>query len=136
MILRYVRDGAMSPYEVWRRLYFTTEELNNQSISGDNADADHDGMSNLNEYRCGTRPNDGTSCLGFTALDSCPPVSGGFVVSWQSASNKQYTLQAATNLMKGFGLILGTNIAATPPENVHTDSVGTAEQRFYRVTVE
>ncbi|MEO5368297.1 MAG: hypothetical protein H7831_18460, partial [Magnetococcus sp. WYHC-3] len=81
-----------------------------------------------------TRPKDGTSYLGFTALGRNPATE--FVVRWQSASNKLYTLQAASNLITGFNVILGTNIPATYPVNVYTDSVGNAVQRFYRVTVE
>ncbi|MEO5368425.1 MAG: hypothetical protein H7831_19135, partial [Magnetococcus sp. WYHC-3] len=72
--------------------------------------------------------------LGFTALGRNPATE--FVVRWQSASNKLYTLQAATNLITGFNVILGTNILATPPENVHTDSCEIVGQRFYRVSVE
>jgi hypothetical protein len=63
-------------------------------------------------------------------------VPGEFLVRWQSASNKTYTLQAATNLLTGFNLNLRTNIPATPPVNVHTDNVGGAGQKFYRVGVE
>ena len=134
MIIRYVTGGEVSdPYQEWRQLYFTSEELSNEAISGDNADPDGDGMSNVKEYQCGTRPNDGTSCLGFTALGRDPATE--FVVRWQSASNKLYTLQAATNLIDGFTLILGSNIVATPPENVHTDNVENAGSRFYRVEV-
>ena len=134
MIIRYVTGGGVSdPYQEWRQLYFTSDELFNEAISGDDADPDGDGMSNVKEYWCGTRPKDGTSYLGFTALGRNP--AAAFVVRWQSVSNKLYTLQAGTNLMSGFTLILGTNIPATPPENVHTDSVGNAVQRFYRVEV-
>jgi hypothetical protein len=60
-----------------------------------------------------------------------PLNAGQFIVRWQSATNKHYTLQATTNLTSGFNLILGTNIVATPPENVHTDNVGNVGQKFY-----
>ena len=59
-----------------------------------------------------------------------------FVISWQSAAGRYYTLQGATNLADGFTMNLHTNIPATPPENVYTDSVEGVECRFYRVTVE
>jgi hypothetical protein len=136
VIIRYVTGGGVSdPYQEWRQLYFTSEELSNEAISGDNADPDGDGMSNVKEYWCGTRPNDDGSYLGFTALVSDPGAPGEFLVRWQSVSNKLYTLQAATNLIDGFTLILGSNIVATPPENVHTDNVQNAGSRFYRVEV-
>jgi len=104
-------------------------------IRADGADSDGDGMSNLHEYLAGTHPDDDTSYLGFMGV-SVVGVPGEFLVRWQSVSNKFYTLQAATNLLEGFTLILGTNIQATPPENVHTDNVESVEQRFYRVKVE
>ncbi|MBM4148997.1 MAG: hypothetical protein FJ224_08125 [Lentisphaerae bacterium] len=104
-------------------------------IRADGADSDGDRMSNLDEYLAGTRPNDDTSYLGFMGV-SVAVVPGEFVVRWQSVSNKFYTLQATTNLLDGFTLILGTNIPATPPENVHTDNVESVEQRFYRVKAE
>jgi hypothetical protein len=62
-------------------------------------------------------------------------VPGEFLVRWQSASNKTYTLQVATNLLTGF-VNLRTNITATPDINLQTDSTGGAKQRFYRVVVE
>ncbi len=58
------------------------------------------------------------------------------IIRWQSVSNKLYTLQAATNLVVGFTTNLLTNITATPPMNVHTNSVGSANQMFYRIEVE
>jgi hypothetical protein len=58
------------------------------------------------------------------------------VVRWQSATGRLYTVQAATNLVAGFTVNLRTNIFATPPVNVHTDAVGSAGQKFYRVKVE
>ncbi|MEO5367562.1 MAG: hypothetical protein H7831_14650, partial [Magnetococcus sp. WYHC-3] len=131
----YATATTWTVYYDWQRAYFTSEELSNEAISGDNADPDGDGMSNRQEYLTGTHPDDDTSYLGFTALPASG-VPGEFLVRWQSASNKLYTLQAATNLITGFNLILGTNIPATPPENVHTDNVSGAGQRFYRVNVE
>jgi len=105
-------------------------------ICADGDDSDGDGMNNLQEYLAGTNPNDDTSYLGFTAVGNNRSAANEFLVYWQSVSNKLYTLQAATNLVAGFDVILGTGIQATPPENVHTDNVGTAEQRFYRVELE
>jgi hypothetical protein len=61
---------------------------------------------------------------------------GKFVVEWQSVTDRTYAVLAATNLLIGFTLNLRTNILAIPPENVHTDNVGTAKQKFYRVKVE
>jgi len=104
-------------------------------IRADGADSDGDRMSNREEYLAGTNPDDDTSYLGFTKLP-VGGVAGEFLVRWQSVSNKLYTLQASTNLTDGFNLILGSNILATPPDNVHTDSVGSVRTKFYRLLLE
>ena len=63
--------------------------------------------------------------------------SSEFVIRWQSASNRWYTVQAATSLLSGFNLNLRTNIPATwPTDNVHTDNVSGVGQKFYRIKVQ
>ena len=44
------------PIDAWRLASFTTAELADPSISGDLADPDHDGLSNLMEYALGLPP--------------------------------------------------------------------------------
>jgi hypothetical protein len=44
------------PYDEWKAANFTAAELNDPSISGDNADPDGDGRSNLLEYAMGSNP--------------------------------------------------------------------------------
>lgn len=41
----------------WRMKYFHSEVCQNEDICADNADPDHDGLTNLEEYRAGTDPN-------------------------------------------------------------------------------
>jgi len=131
----YASATTWTDYEAWRRDHFTTAEPADPDISGDDADPDQDRFSNLREYLAGTNPNDDTSYLGFTTLGDNRSEANEFLVYWQSATGRLYTLRAATNLINGFNLILGTNIQATPPENVHTDHVTGVEQKFYRVMV-
>jgi hypothetical protein len=64
-----------------------------------------------------------------------PVVAGQFVLCWPSVSGRTYAVMMATNLMAGFSN-LATNIPATPPMNVHTDTVDNVPARFYRVKVE
>ena len=40
----------------WRRIYFTAAEREDEQISGDGADPDADGLTNLAEYQLGTHP--------------------------------------------------------------------------------
>ncbi|MCG3147103.1 MAG: hypothetical protein PCFJNLEI_00540 [Verrucomicrobiae bacterium] len=97
-------------------------------------DYDGDGHSNLAEYLAGTDPNDSVSALTVTSAHSNLPDQ--FILRWSSVADKTYTIQAATNLLTGFDLILSTGILATPPSNVYTDSVNGVGMKFYRIQVE
>jgi hypothetical protein len=134
VIVRYV-SGGVDPFEAWRAAYFTSAQLTNAAISSATADPDKDGLNNEQEYLAGTNPTNALSCLVISAATNNPSTSGTFVLSWQSVSNKMYTVMAATNLLTGF-TDLATNIQATPTVNVHTDSVENAGQRFYRIKLE
>ena len=99
------------------------------------ADADGDGVSNINEFLAGTDPLNPADSFRATA---CQPASSGagFVVRWSSVAGKTYRVDYTTNLLTGFTTWL-TNIAATPPENTVTDDApAAASSRFYRIGVE
>jgi hypothetical protein len=133
----YASARTWSVYEAWRQTQFDSTSLTNSAISGATADPDYDGLNNEQEFWAGTIPTNAASCLVMIAPTNNPVVAGGgFVVSWQSVTDHWYTVQSATSLLTGFNLNLRTNIPATPPVNVHTDSVGGAGQKFYRVGVE
>jgi subtilisin family serine protease len=100
-----------------------------------NADADHDGMSNLAEWLAGTNPTNASSALRLTAIPTNNP--NAFVVRWPSVAGKYYRLERATNLFIGFNSVVQTNIAATAPTNTATDTaILPGKARFYRVGVE
>ncbi len=134
VIVRYVTGGS-DPYQTWRATHFTTEQLADTNTSGDTADPDHDGLNNQQEYWAGTNPTNALSCLILYAPTNNIAAEGKFVVRWQSVSNKVYTVQATTNLLSAFTNVV-TNLPATPTVNLHTDSVGSAETKFYRVKLE
>ena len=135
VIVRYVTGGGLDPFEAWRAAYFTSAQLTNAAISSATADPDEDGLNNEQEYLAGTEPTNALSCLVICAATNNPATSGKFVLSWQSVSGRIYKVIQATNLLTGF-TDLATNIQATPTVNVHTDSVGSAETKFYRVKLE
>jgi hypothetical protein len=99
----------------------------------DTDDPDHDDMNNLAEYLAGTDPNDPASLLEVTDAFTANPDK--FVVRWQSATGRVYTVQVATNLLNVFGT-LTNGIPATPMVNVYTDIVNGVGQKFYRIKVE
>ena len=96
-------------------------------------DTDGDGMTDVDEVRAGTDPNNPASVLIMYAPSM---VSGGFVVQWQSATNRWYTLWVATNLLTGFSEIEASHIPATPPMNTFTGSVRQAGSAYYRIALD
>ena len=123
------------PFEVWRQANFTAAQLTNSLISGATADPDYDGLNNQQEYWAGTNPTNALSCLVLYMPTNDIVTGGKYLVRWQSVSGKTYAVQATTNLLVAFTNI-ASNIPATPTMNVHTDNVGVAGQKFYRVKTE
>ncbi len=95
------------------------------------SDTDLDGFSDLHEFLAGTNPNDPASLLILTH-ESTQVSGSGVVIRWQSASNRIYDISRATNLLSTFSTI-ATNIPATPPQNVYTDSAPPNVQGIYRI---
>jgi len=118
-------DGLPIP---WLLTYFGTTNVNA------NADPDHDGMSNMQEYLAGTDPNNSNSVLHITAENFA---SGGTnaSVTWSSVPTRLYHLQKNLNLAttnwtdSGLGLI-SPSAGSTTTGNL-TDT--NAPRRFYRV---
>ena len=98
-----------------------------------NADPDHDGLNNWQEYVADTDPLDPNSKLQITGVSF---VSGGVKIDWRGGTWATQVLQRST----GLG---GTNdwsniFTALPPTSVsgsHTDAVSTNVMNFYRVQV-
>ena len=98
------------------------------------ADDDGDGMSNFNEYRTGTDPRDGGSCLRMVGSVT-PMGSTGLVVRWASAEGATYSLARGTNLTASGFQNLATNLMAAPPFNTYIDAGATGRCYYYRVKV-
>jgi len=58
------------------------------------------------------------------------------MVTWNSWTNRTYSVYRAADLSLSPGACIASNVLATPPLNVYTDSVPNLERAFYRVTAE
>lgn len=126
-----VQQGPLAPNGLpiaWLLANFGTTNVNA------NADPDHDGMSNQQEYLAGTDPNNSNSLLRITSQSFA---FGGTNASltWDSVTNRFYYLQknpdlATTNWTdSGLGLVTPSVGASTTDVFADTN----APARFYRV---
>jgi protein-disulfide isomerase/uncharacterized membrane protein len=91
-------------------------------------DPDGDGFSNLAEQTAGTSPIDSKSALRITSVSLSENI--GLTITWQSISNKTYTVQSASNIGSW------TNTASVSSISSSTswiDSSPSASKKFYRV---
>lgn len=97
-------------------------------------DSDGDGQTDAQEAIAGTNPNDRNSVFKIAANLSVN-AQGGLVITWASAAGRRYSVLRSTSPSGPF-TALGSNIAATPPQNTYSDtSPPVAGSVFYRITV-
>lgn len=100
----------------------------------DDGDDDGDGISNKDEFICDTDPKDKNSKLMITEA-RVTQHDERYVIHWNSAARRMYTVHWTTNLLGGEYHLLVKDVDGTPPVNVCTDSVHHVEQTvYYRVT--
>lgn len=56
-------------------------------------------------------------------------------VNWNSLPNRLYSVYRSTSLTAPDFVCLSSNLVATPPMNVYTDSVSGLDRAFYKVSV-
>lgn len=119
-------DGLPDP---WQILYFGS--ISNPDAAPD-ADPDHDGLTNMQEYLAGTNPTDPTSNLN---LRLARPVTDSFSIQFNAVAGKTYTLWYRNGLSTGTWTKL-TNVAAQPQDGPFTvkDSALGTQTRFYRLS--
>jgi len=101
-----------------------------------NADPDHDGMSNIQEYLAGTNPNDATDNLRITSIGvSFVAGNDNDTLVWTSHPTRQYRMQQCTNLVSATWV--DTGVLVTPDVGTNTTRTlqfsGPASKRFLRV---
>ncbi len=97
-------------------------------------DSDGDGHANWEEYYAGTDPMDATSTFMLSDLGAAGP-GGEHVLRWSSVAGRVYGISWVVDLLDPFERF-ASNIVATPPENVYTDALHSAESAgFYLIDV-
>ncbi|HEY4284495.1 MAG TPA: M12 family metallopeptidase [Chthoniobacterales bacterium] len=113
-------------------------ELNhslNTSVNDANADKDGDGMTNIQEYKAGTDPNNASSTF---RISSIVPISGNYQISFPSVLGKTYRLEYRDNLITGNWAPLVDGIFGTGSSTIQIldSGAGDLTRRFYRLTLE
>ena len=111
----------------WELTYFGATALD------PNADPDHDGMSNLQEYLAGTNPTNAADALEITAYTTSPDGTTN-LVTWTSVPTRFYYLQKTMGLGVSDWLDSGLGLIA-PDGATTTRSVANtnAPMRFFSV---
>ena len=93
------------------------------------ADEDHDldGMSNRNEFKAGTNPQDSSSLLFISSFRNNS--LNQYILSWQTVTDRNYNIFWSP--VNGETNTLAADIPGVPPENTHTDTFDRAKSVFY-----
>lgn len=123
-----IQQGALAPNGLpiaWLLQNFGTTNVNA------NADPDHDGQSNLQEYLAGTDPNNAASVLRITSFSRGTPTATSSALQWLSQPTRFYAVQGRPSLSAGSWSDLVVLPSAGASSATFIDSDATNE--FYRV---
>ena len=125
-----MRDGIP---DSWRLRHFGTVS---NLLSAASADADGDGLTNLQEYRAGTDPVDWASTLRLNSGKNAKDAPAGVTLRWPSVAGKTYVMEWSSSLTDPVWAGLATRLQGTGWEMEYTDNAVGDEPRFYRVRTE
>jgi hypothetical protein len=100
-----------------------------------NADPDHDGASNMQEYLAGTNPLDGTDNLRVTSFGFLPG-GGTAAITWRSVPTRLYRVLSTEAIDDPASWAdAGPGLLAPDPSGLTTSTLTntTAQQQFYRI---
>ena len=123
-----IRQGALAPIglpSAWLLANFGTTNVDA------NADPDHDGQSNGQEYVAGTNPNDANDYLRITAITRGSPPSTATALWWPGKPTRFYGVQRRSTLTASSSWL--EFYTSTWPEVTSIGFNQTADQQFYRV---
>jgi hypothetical protein len=121
-------DGLPDPWE-------ETYNLDSHDPADASADADQDGLTNLQEFWAGTDPTDALSALRLTAT-AAGPSAGALVLSWEAISNRSYSIQSRISFATGSWTNLLDIPSASSNRVIHaTNATDDGDARWYRLLV-
>lgn len=119
------------PYETWAAGFFGNAASPNAART---ADPDGDGLTNEQEYLAGTNPTEATSSLRLLTI-TVNPGQNQVTIDWQSASNKNYRIEAASSVTGPWAEVGSPVSSAGNTMQASLNRAPSSDQQYYRVRV-
>jgi hypothetical protein len=117
--------------EIWRLANHGT--IANTGNAADSADPDGDGWTNTQEFISGTNPNNSSSLLRISQMQTS---GNNMNLSFPTVSSRTYRLERSDTLLGGSWITVQDNIPGTgSPVQVTDPNIANQEKRFYRIVV-
>jgi TusA-related sulfurtransferase len=121
-----VGDGVL---DSWRALYFGGSGTTTNSDSAANADPDGDGMSNFQEYKAGTSPDDAQSVLRLGSI-----ISGSdMTINFPTVGGRRYRLEMTDSLTTPAWETVLYNIVGDGKQKYNQFDLGAFSKGFCRL---
>lgn len=130
----WVQSGPTGPVHLvsdqWKTNFFCSAS---KLESDEEADPDHDGVPNWQEYLAGTNPTNALSRLEFS---STGVQSDQIVLRWKGAPGRVYVIERSIALTGAPWIPVSTNVCAEAEISGMAASLSTAESQFYRIRLQ